>query len=158
MALTEWPDNWQERKQGLDCLFCEQLGRGDNEQTLAVAEMPFTEVRLERRSRLPGYCILMWRLGHVAEPTELDREAASGYWDDLLELSRVLEKVFQPVKLNVFTLGNVIPHLHSHVVPRYLDDPAPGRTMAWEAMVSEEPSDPQILESQALLIRGALSR
>jgi diadenosine tetraphosphate (Ap4A) HIT family hydrolase len=34
--------------------------------------------------------------------------------------------------MNYQLLGNLVPHLHVHVVPRYLDDPAPGKPMPWE--------------------------
>lgn len=33
---------------------------------------------------------------------------------------------FHPLKINYQTLGNRVPHLHTHVTPRYRDDPAPG--------------------------------
>ena len=29
------------------------------------------------------------------------------------------------MKMNIEMLGNTLPHLHAHVRPRYLDDPAP---------------------------------
>jgi diadenosine tetraphosphate (Ap4A) HIT family hydrolase len=135
---------------------CASLGLGDNEHTITIAELPCTEVRLERRSRLTGYCIVVWRHGHVAEPTELDREAADGYWRDVLTVARVLEAQFRPVKMNLLTLGNWVPHLHTHVVPRYLDDPAPGGPLAWEAMFEAEPTDPDRLRQQADAIREAL--
>ena len=32
----------------------------------------------------------------------------------------------RPVKLNYNLLGNSVPHLHTHIVPRYADDPRPG--------------------------------
>ena len=31
------------------------------------------------------------------------------------------------MKLNYETLGNSLPHLHTHLVPRFREDPAPGR-------------------------------
>ena len=68
----------------------------------------------------------MWRGRHVAEPTELtDREAAA-YGREVLLVGRALEAVLQPVKLNYDVLGNTVPHLHTHIVPRYADDPRPG--------------------------------
>lgn len=136
---------------------CESLGLGDSEHTVAVAELTFSEVRLERRSRLPGYCIVVWKLGHVAEPTELHHDAATGYWRDVLNVARALEEQFSPVKLNLLTLGNWVPHLHTHVVPRYLDDPAPGGPIAWDAMFSDEPTAPGVLRRQAAAISDALS-
>src|SRR2546423_230732 len=65
----------------------------------------------------------VWRGRHVAEPTELSPDEASKYWLEVLEAGRRLELHLQPVKLK---LGNSLPHLHTHVVPRYADDPKPG--------------------------------
>ncbi|MFE2867711.1 hypothetical protein [Embleya sp. NPDC059259] len=39
---------------------------------------------------------------------------------------RAVEDVFGPWKVNYETLGNALPHLHTHVIPRHRDDPAPG--------------------------------
>jgi diadenosine tetraphosphate (Ap4A) HIT family hydrolase len=62
------------------------------------------------------------------------------------------------MKMNLLTLGNWVPHLHTHVVPRYQDDPVPGGPITWEAMFSEQPTDPEILGHQAEVIRQALAR
>jgi diadenosine tetraphosphate (Ap4A) HIT family hydrolase len=62
----------------------------------------------------------------VAEPTQLSAEEASRYWLEVLEAGRALERHFEPVKMNYDLLGNLLPHLHTHVVPRYADDPKPG--------------------------------
>ena len=42
------------------------------------------EVHLERRTRLPGYCIVVWRPGHAAEPTGPGPAAAGRYWQEVL--------------------------------------------------------------------------
>ncbi len=156
MASTGWPANWQERKNGEDCPMCVSLGEGDNDHTVAVAQLPRSEVRLERRSLLPGYCIVVWKGVHVAEVTELDDDAAAGYWRDVVRVARAIEGQFNPMKLNLMTLGNWVPHLHTHVVPRYLDDPAPGGPIAWDAMFSDEPTAPNVLSRQAVVIRNRL--
>jgi diadenosine tetraphosphate (Ap4A) HIT family hydrolase len=69
---------------------------------------------------------VIWRGLHVAEPTELAPEEAAAYWRELLRVGRALEERFEPVKLNYELLGNSLPHLHTHVMPRYEDDPKPG--------------------------------
>jgi diadenosine tetraphosphate (Ap4A) HIT family hydrolase len=69
---------------------------------------------------------MIWRGRHVAEPTELSDDEASAYWREMLRVGRALEEHFEPVKLNYETLGNAMPHLHTHVMPRYIDDPRPG--------------------------------
>jgi diadenosine tetraphosphate (Ap4A) HIT family hydrolase len=88
MAISGWPADWEQRKAGRGCVLCASLGDGDNDFTVAVAELEFCEVRLERRSRLPGYCVVVWKLGHVAEPTELDDDEAAGYWRDVVVVAR----------------------------------------------------------------------
>lgn len=135
---------------------CASLGAGDNEYTLAVTELPFSEVRLERRSLLPGYCIVVWKDSHVAEPTQLADDGASGYWADVLSVTRAIEARFDSMKINLLTLGNWVPHLHTHVVPRYRDDPAPRGPLVYEAMFSEEPMDAETLQGHVAAIRSAL--
>jgi diadenosine tetraphosphate (Ap4A) HIT family hydrolase len=39
--------------------------------------------------------------------------------------------VFKPCHVNYLLLGNIVPHLHVHIVPRYLDDSAPERPLPW---------------------------
>jgi len=156
--MSRWPDDWPERMAGRDCALCTTLGRGDNDHTVAVAELAYAQVGLERRSRLPGYCIVVWKGRHVAEPTALDPDESAGYWADVLDVGRAIEAEFRPVKLNLMMLGNWVPHLHTHVLPRYLDDPAPGGPIAWDAIFAAEPTDPAELRRQAVALRARLSR
>jgi diadenosine tetraphosphate (Ap4A) HIT family hydrolase len=156
MTADGWPQDWDDRKAGRDCPMCTSIGRGDDDRTVTIAELGHTEVRLERRSRLPGYCIVVWRHGHVAEPFQLPPEAIAGYWSDVTAVAHVLDRLYQPLKLNLLTLGNWVPHLHTHVIPRYHDDPAPGGPIAWDAIFTESPTDPAVLERQAAAIREAL--
>jgi diadenosine tetraphosphate (Ap4A) HIT family hydrolase len=158
MSDGAWPTDWAARVAGHDCSMCAGLGRGDNEYVVAVADLPFAEVGLERRSRLPGYCVVVWRHGHVAEPVDLSPADAAGYWQDVLDVARAVRDEFQPVKLNFFTLGNYVPHLHTHVVPRYLDDPAPGGPLVWETIFADEPVGETTLRSQAAALRSRLGR
>jgi diadenosine tetraphosphate (Ap4A) HIT family hydrolase len=74
-----------------------------------------------------------------------------------MAVGRAIEVQFRPMKLNFLTLGNWVPHLHTHVVPRYADDPAPGGPIAWDAMFSEQPVDSEILHTMAGRLRTELS-
>jgi diadenosine tetraphosphate (Ap4A) HIT family hydrolase len=47
------------------------------------------------------------------------------FWAEVLHAARAIETVFEPVKMNYDILGNSVPHLHVHLVPRYADDPRP---------------------------------
>jgi len=54
------------------------------------------------------------------------------------------------------TLGNTVPHLHTHVLPRYQDDPARGGPIAWEAIFAADPVPEAELHRQAADLRGLL--
>ena len=86
----------------------------------------FSDAYLQRADIQRGYTIVIWRGRHVAEPTELSADEASQYWHEVLEVGRRLEQRLEPVKLNYDLLGNSLPHLHTHVIPRYAEDPRPG--------------------------------
>jgi diadenosine tetraphosphate (Ap4A) HIT family hydrolase len=158
MADGGWPEDWDDRMAGRGCPICAGLGQGDNDFWVDVFTGEFAEVYLERRTRLPGYCVVVWRLGHVAEPTDLGAEQAAGYWTDVLAAGRAVRARFDPVKMNYLTLGNTVPHLHTHVVPRYRDDPAPGGPIAWQQIFSSDLVPEPDLHRQAADLRTLLAR
>jgi diadenosine tetraphosphate (Ap4A) HIT family hydrolase len=99
----------------------------DNGFGLRVFEGTYSDAYLQRADvGQRGYTIVIWRGRHVAEPTELSAEEAGGYFAEVLRVARALDAHYRPIKLNFEMLGNSLPHLHTHVVPRYLDDGAPG--------------------------------
>ena len=59
MAERGWPADWTERMAGKGCPMCAALGKGDNDFWVSVPTGEVAEVHLERRSRLPGYCIVV---------------------------------------------------------------------------------------------------
>ncbi|WP_020653672.1 HIT family protein [Massilia niastensis] len=75
----------------------------------------------------PGFCRVIWH-EHVREMSDLAREDRLLLNDAVFQVEEAVREVMQPLKVNVASLGNVVPHLHWHVIPRYADDahfPAP---------------------------------
>ena len=75
----------------------------------------------------PGYCRVVCHQ-HVAEMSALAASDAHHVMDVVLATERALRQVVQPDKINLASLGNLVPHLHWHVIPRWKDDthfPAP---------------------------------
>ncbi len=66
-------------------------------------------------------CRVVWR-GHVQEMSELDPLARDAFMDVVFGVEAVLRGLARPAKMNVASLGNLVPHLHWHVIPRYRDD------------------------------------
>lgn len=75
----------------------------------------------------PGFCRVIWR-NHVPEMSDLAREDRLLLNEAVFHVEQAVRETMAPTKVNVASLGNVVPHLHWHVIPRYADDahfPAP---------------------------------
>ena len=104
-----------------------------------------------------GYTLVIWRGRHVAEPTELTEDEAGQYWADVLRVARAIETHYTPAKLNLMILGNAVPHLHTHVIPRYLDDSEPERPPRFMRVDQKDPPVPEAqLRADATALRRVL--
>lgn len=56
VAMRTWPSDWNDRMAGSGCPICSALSGGDNDYWVHVVTGDVTEVHLERRSPVPGYC------------------------------------------------------------------------------------------------------
>jgi diadenosine tetraphosphate (Ap4A) HIT family hydrolase len=105
---------------------CEQGRPDDNEHGLRFYTGEYSDAYVQRLDFQRGYSISVWRGRHVSEPTQLSEDEADGYWREVLIAGRAIERHFSPLKMNYQMLGNSLPHLHTHIVPRYEVDDAPG--------------------------------
>jgi diadenosine tetraphosphate (Ap4A) HIT family hydrolase len=129
----------------------------ENEFGIRVYAGPYADAYLQRANIQRGYTLVIWRGRHVNEPTELDSIEAAGYWADVLIVARALIEHFEPLKMNYETLGNTVPHLHTHLVPRYRRDPTPGQPFPLRAQDGTEPKLPaELVAAEADELRARL--
>jgi len=150
-----WQDSWPDQKAGHGCPLCAFLTTEDPRWGLRVFEGRHLNGYLWRPGAIAGYCVAIWKHHHVAEPTELDDDAAAGYWLEVLRLGRALETVYQPAKMNYQTLGNAVPHLHTHLIPRPWRDPAPHGPLPWTYLDDGLRTD-EVLDAAAQRLRAAI--
>lgn len=70
-----------------------------------------------------GFCRVIWN-AHVKELTDLDPADRRQFMDAVFQVEAALRASLAPDKMNIASLGNLTPHLHWHVIPRFADDPA----------------------------------
>lgn len=120
-----WPEDWESRKRGDSCFFCTDLsGR-------SFYSGRTSEALLERHAVARGHVAVVFRGRHVADLSDLTAEELANYWRDIQHVGRAVNHAFAPCHMNYLLMGNLAPHLHVHVVPRYLDDAAPGMPLPW---------------------------
>jgi diadenosine tetraphosphate (Ap4A) HIT family hydrolase len=107
----------------VSCPLCERLTRlnelpGDE----LVGQFAHSVALLGPWQYYTGYCVLVAK-EHAAELHHLSDDARRGLFEELCRLSRAIEKAFALRKLNCESLGNQVPHVHWHILPRYEADP-----------------------------------
>jgi diadenosine tetraphosphate (Ap4A) HIT family hydrolase len=151
--MGEWPGNWLDLIRGVGCEMCE-AGRPDADQYgIRIRAGRYSDAYLQRADGQRGYTLVIWRGRHVNEPTELDEDEAAGYWAEVLAVARALIAVYKPLKMNYETLGNSLPHLHTHLVPRYTADPRPGQPFPLSAQQPDSRIPEDLLVAQAAELR-----
>ena len=110
---------------------------------------------------LPGFCRVIWNQ-HVAEMTDLTYGEREHLMTLVFAVEEAVRDVMHPDKMNVAALGNMVPHIHWHVIPRYKDDAFfPGSV--WSNKINKTPAsalEARMLKAKDLpaAIRETISR
>src|SRR5690242_994355 len=113
---------WDAFARGVGCPLDAPRPRS-NEHWEFVAQLSISSLYLSANQTYRGHCQLVFDPRHV---TRLDALSADEWRAMSLDLQRAHSAIMRTVKadhVNVESLGNIVPHLHWHIVPRYRDDP-----------------------------------
>src|SRR4029079_2163456 len=103
-------------------------------------------------------CQLVFDRRHAARLDQLTEDEYAAFVGDLYLAQHAVAAVLRPDHTNVESLGNVVPHLHWHIIPRYVGDARWGMPI-WTTPLSAmaetrlEPADREALLRQ---LRDAL--
>lgn len=81
----------------------------------------YCRVILVENAEYPGFCRVIWN-EHVKEMTDLTPQMRTELMDTVFAVESAVREVMLPDKINLASMGNMVPHLHWHVIPRYTDD------------------------------------
>ncbi|MDE2594434.1 MAG: HIT family protein [Burkholderiales bacterium] len=97
------------------CELCQQDGG-----LLVVKTEKLRVVRVDD-SDYPGFYRVIWN-DHVAEFTDLATADHVPCLGAVAIVETLVRQHLKPTKVNLASLGNVVPHLHWHVIARFADD------------------------------------
>ena len=86
-----------------------------------VLSNEFLRVVLVDEPDFPGFARVIWN-DHVREMSDLAAGEQQRLMQTVFAVERAQRAVLAPEKVNLASLGNVTPHLHWHVIPRFADD------------------------------------
>jgi len=86
-----------------------------------VAEMPHSFVIVGDAQFYRGYCVVLAKR-HINEIHLMPPDEARALFDETVAVGRAIALATRPLKLNYECLGNLEPHIHWHVFPRFETD------------------------------------
>ncbi len=104
-----------------DCLYCTQ-NKTLHDLMLPIADLCVSKVFLFREQSYRGRCLVAYN-GHVNDLNELSDEQRNAFMADVVQVTRAMQKVFNPEKINYGAYADKLSHLHFHLVPKYKDGP-----------------------------------
>lgn len=69
----------------------------------------------------PGFCRVILNR-HTSEMTDLPEAERQRLMQVVFAVESALRRLMGPDKINLASLGNVVPHVHWHIIPRFADD------------------------------------
>lgn len=121
-----------------DCVLCREAGG------LPVWQGAQLRVIRAQEEGFPAFYRVVWS-AHAAELSDLSEAERHTCMAVVVEVERVLRAQLQPTKINLAALGNMVPHLHWHVIARYDWD------SHFPAAIWASPLRPRALEREAQL-------
>lgn len=135
-----------------ECLYC------TNNQTLhdlmiEIAPLSVSRVFLFKEQTYRGRCLVAYN-GHVNDLNELSDDERNAFMADAVRVTRAMQHVFNPEKINYGAYSDKLSHLHFHLAPKYVDGPDYGGTFRMNP--GEVYLTPEEYTAMAEAIRAAL--
>ena len=111
-----------------------QLDPRLGKDTFLVGELPLCRVLLMDASNFP-WIILVPRISNIKEIFQLNSEQKDLYFSESNFLMKGMSEIYNAHKMNIASLGNLVPQLHTHIIVRYKHDDAwPGPVWSFDGM------------------------
>ena len=117
---------------------CPMCRRWDADSDLRIAELRHSYAILNRDQYFPGYTLLFTKT-HVTELFHLDCDVRAALVEELSLVAEALYGIYTPAKINYELIGNMVPHIHWHIVPRFSSEPL------WPRPIWAEPHEERFL-------------
>lgn len=92
-----------------------------------------------------GHC-LVWLKRHVTTISDMEPDEYNQLFDVITRLSKALEKKYNAEKTYLLAIGDGVPHIHFHLIPKHEGLPSMGAYCfgkLWEAEPREKPTEEQ---------------
>lgn len=103
------------------CLYC-QNNETQHDLMIEVAKLSVSRLFIFKEQTYHGRCLVAYN-DHVDDLNQLSDEARNAFMADVAKVTRAMQKVFNPDKINYGAYADTLSHLHFHLVPKYQGGP-----------------------------------
>ena len=115
-------ESWKEKRAGDNCPM--DNPRPDHEDfKYPVRKLSAATLYLNKNQAYRGYCILIYDNKHVTRIDQLTGPEWAMLAADMHVAETAVYRAMQPDHINIASIGMIVPHLHWHIIPRYIGDP-----------------------------------
>ena len=93
----------------------------DGEGGEALWRDDFCRVVWVEDAHYPGFCRVILN-PHVKEMSDLQSSDRLRLMETVFTVEAAVREIVRPDKINLASLGNVVPHVHWHIIPRWAED------------------------------------
>jgi len=86
-----------------------------------ITDLQLCNIRLNDNSKFP-WLILIPKRNKITDISDLNSKDQILLMKEIVYVSKIMKKLFKTSKLNVEKIGNIVPHLHIHIIARYKKD------------------------------------
>jgi diadenosine tetraphosphate (Ap4A) HIT family hydrolase len=101
----------------VDCFYCKKDERL-SKILIEICGLDVSTLYLSREQTYRGRCVVTLNT-HQTELFHLDRDTLARFSQDVAKAAAAVQQAFGPAKINYAVYGDLVPHLHYHVVPKY---------------------------------------
>ena len=89
-----------------------------------IADLGLSKTYLHDDQFFPGWTVVVFKR-HATELFHLAPTERIQLMEEVTRMAKALAEAFEATKMNYGLLGNQMPHMHWHLIPRLHNDPAP---------------------------------
>jgi diadenosine tetraphosphate (Ap4A) HIT family hydrolase len=89
---------------------------------IEVAKLSVSRVFIFKEQTYRGRCLVAYN-GHVDDLNLMSDDERNAFMADVANVTRAMQKIFNPAKINYGAYSDTLEHLHFHLIPKYEDGP-----------------------------------
>ena len=133
-----------------ECLYC-QSNETLHNLMIEIARLSVSRVFIFKEQTYHGRCLVAYK-DHVDDLNLLSDEDRNAFMADVAKVTRAMQAVFNPDKINYGAYADTLEHLHFHLIPKYAGGPD------WGGVFRMNPQEKYLTEKEYSEMAEALKK